>query len=168
MKKLLFFLITLTTLTNVSYASFPIADTLQTEEIKQYHYNLQKMGIDLTSCKCVSCRHGLTPLVSKPKEVPRKEDLNFDQEKIELNGSFYAFLSILSALGAIVFALLTLGSALQHNGNPFPFLLLTLASIGSTIFSAIQARKKGASWGKAVLGLGIVILGVLLIMVLIA
>jgi len=165
----------LITLTNVSYASFPIADTLkvkqdtiQTEEIKQYHYSLQKMGIDLTSCKCISCRHGLTPLVSKPKEVPRKEDLNFDQEKIEPNGSFYAFLSILSALGAIVFALLTLGSALQHNGNPFPFLLLTLASIGSTIFSAIQARKKGASWGKAVLGLGIVILGVLLIMVLIA
>ena len=175
MKKLLLLLITLITLTNVSYASFPIADTLkvkqdtiQTEEIKQYHYSLQKMGIDLTSCKCISCRHGLTPLVSKPKEVPRKEDLNFDQEKIEPNGSFYAFLSILSALGAIVFALLTLGSALQHNGSLFPFLLLTLASIGSTIFSAIQARKKGASWGKAVLGLGIVILGVLLIMVLIA
>jgi len=166
----------LTAFTSASYASFPIIadtlettiDTLQTEEIKQYHYSLQKMGIDLTSCKCVSCRHGLTPLVSKPKEVPRKEDLNFDQEKIEPNGSFYAFLSILSALGAIVFALLTLGSALQHNGNPFPFLLLTLASIGSTIFSAIQARKKGASWGKAVLGLGIIILGVLLIMVLIA
>jgi hypothetical protein len=36
---------------NVSYASFPIADTLkvkkdimQTEEIKQYHYSLQKNG----------------------------------------------------------------------------------------------------------------------------
>ena len=39
---------------NVSYASFPISDTLelqqdilQTEEIKQYHYSLQQMGIDL-------------------------------------------------------------------------------------------------------------------------
>ena len=75
---------------------------------------------------------------------------------------------MLSALAAIVFTFLTIGSGMMHNGNPFPFLLLTLASIGSTIFSAIQVRKKGASWGKAVLGLGIVILGVLLIMVLIA
>ena len=73
MKKLIFLLITLTILTNVSFASFPIIadalemtiDTLQTEEIKQYHYNLQKMGIDLNSCKCESCRHGATPLVSK-------------------------------------------------------------------------------------------------------
>ena len=175
MKKLILLLITLTTLANVSYASFPVADTLkvkqdtiQTEEIKQYHYSLQKMGIDLNACRCESCRNGVVPLASKPKEVPRKEDLNLDQEKIEPNGSFYAFLSILSALGAFVFTLLTFGSALQHNGNPFPYLLLTLASIGSTIFSAIQARKKGASWGKAVLGLGIIILGVLLIMVLIA
>ena len=43
MKKLILLLITLTILTNVSYASFPVADTLkvnqdtiQTEEIKQY------------------------------------------------------------------------------------------------------------------------------------
>ena len=173
MKKLLLLLIALTTLTNVSYASFPIqvylqTDTLQTEEIKQYHYNLQKMGIDLKSCKCESCRNGVIPLVSKPKILSKKKEIEIQKEKTEPNGSFYAFLSILSALGAFVFTLLTFGSALQHNGNPFPYLLLTLASIGSTIFSAIQARKKGASWGKVVLGLGIIILGVLLIMVLIA
>jgi hypothetical protein len=173
-KRLIFFIIQLA-FTNVSYASFPISDTLevkqdiiQTEEIKQYHYSLQKMGVDLNSCKCVSCRGGIAPLVSKPKPLPIKTKNVKEFEEREPNGSFYAFLSILSALGAIVFTLLTLGSALQHNGNPFPFLLLTLASIGSTIFSTIQARKKGASWGKAVLGLGIVILGVLLIMVLIA
>lgn len=70
-KKLILLLITLTTFMNVSYASFPIADTLkitqdtlQTEEIKQYHYSLQKMGIDLSSCKCVSCRNGITPLTN--------------------------------------------------------------------------------------------------------
>ena len=159
----------------MSYASFPVADTLetkvdslQTEEIKQYHYSLQQMGIDLKSCKCESCRNGVTPLVSKPKILSKQKEIEIQKEKTEPNGSFYAFLSILSALVAFVFTLLTFGSALQHNGNPFPYLLLTLASIGSTIFSAIQARKKGASWGKAVLGLGIVILGLLLIMVLIA
>ena len=70
-KKLLFLLLTLTIFSNVSYASFPIADTLevkkdtiQTEEIKQYHYNLQKMGVDLNSCKCESCRIGIAPLTN--------------------------------------------------------------------------------------------------------
>jgi len=71
MKKILFLLIALTTFSNVSYASFPITDTLeikqdtlQTEEIKQYHYSLQKMGINLNSCKCVSCRNGIAPLTN--------------------------------------------------------------------------------------------------------
>ena len=56
MKRLILILITLTTFTNVSYASFPVADTLefkqdtvQTEEIKQYHQSLLKMGIDLNT-----------------------------------------------------------------------------------------------------------------------
>jgi hypothetical protein len=56
---------------NVSYASFPISDTLevqqdtiQTEEIKQYHYSLQQMGIDLNACKCESCRNGIAPLTN--------------------------------------------------------------------------------------------------------
>ena len=63
MKKLLFSFCTLIIFTNVSYASFPVSDTLkvkqdilQTEEIKQYHSNLIKMGIDLNDCKCESCR----------------------------------------------------------------------------------------------------------------
>jgi hypothetical protein len=70
-KKILLMLIILTTFTNVSYASFPIADTLeikqytlQTEEIKQYHSSLIKMGIDLNSCKCESCRNGIAPLTN--------------------------------------------------------------------------------------------------------
>ena len=63
MKRIILLLIILTTLTNVSYASFPVADTLkvkqdtlQTEEIKQYHSSLIKMGIDLNDCRCESCR----------------------------------------------------------------------------------------------------------------
>ena len=63
MKKLLFIFFTFTIFVNVSYASFPVSDTLkvkqdtlQTEEIKQYHSNLIKMGIDLNDCKCESCR----------------------------------------------------------------------------------------------------------------
>ena len=72
MKRILLLLIILTIFTNVSYASFPIADTLevqqdivQTEEIKQYHYSLQKIGIDLNSCKCESCRNGIDRSINK-------------------------------------------------------------------------------------------------------
>jgi hypothetical protein len=174
MKKLIFLLIILTTFMNVSYASFPISDTLkvkqdtlQTEEVKQYHYSLQKMGIDLKSCKCKSCRNGISPLVSKPKPLPIKvkntkevEDIT-EVEKREPNGNWYALLSILSALGAIIFAFLTLGSGMMHNADPSivtTYLLLTLLSIGGAVFSAIQAKKKGASWSKALLGVGIVVL----------
>ena len=63
LKNLLFIFFTLITLANVSYASFPVADTLkvkqdilQTEEIKKYHSNLIKMGIELNDCRCESCR----------------------------------------------------------------------------------------------------------------
>ena len=71
MKKLILLFIALTTFTNMGYASFPIADTLeikqytlQTEEIKEYHSSLIKMGIDLNSCKCESCRNGIAPLTN--------------------------------------------------------------------------------------------------------
>jgi hypothetical protein len=71
MKKLILILITLTTFMNVSYASFPVSDTLQvkqetlqTEEIKAYHQSLLQMGIDLNSCKCESCRNGIDPLTN--------------------------------------------------------------------------------------------------------
>ena len=69
MKKLLFLLTTLIGFTNVSYASFPVTDTLtlnqnifQPDEIKKYHDHLIQMGIDLNSCKCESCRDGIAPL----------------------------------------------------------------------------------------------------------
>ena len=71
MKKLILLFIALTTFTNVSYASFPITDTLevkqdtlQTEEIKKYHDHLIKMGFDLNTCKCESCRNGIAPLTN--------------------------------------------------------------------------------------------------------
>ena len=72
LKKIILLLITLTTFSNVSFSSFPIIvdtlemtiDTLQTEEIKQYHDHLIDMGIDLKSCKCKSCRIGIAPLTN--------------------------------------------------------------------------------------------------------
>ena len=167
MKKLALLLMTLITLISLSYATFPITDTLQTEEIKQYHYSLQKMGVDLNSCKCESCRNGIAPLFSIPKPLPNKvkhtnEVNNITKvEKREPNGNWYALLSILFALGAIIFAFLTLGSGMMHNANPsivITFLLLTLLSIIGSFFSAIQAKRRGARWIKALLGVGLVVL----------
>ena len=63
MGKLILILIMLTTFNNVSYASFPIADTLeikqetvQTETVEQYHLRMQKMGFDLEDCRCEDCK----------------------------------------------------------------------------------------------------------------
>lgn len=71
MKKLLLLFISQITLTNVSHASFPIIETRldtpivdaisNTESIDSYHLRMQKMGIDLSSCKCQSCRKGIVP-----------------------------------------------------------------------------------------------------------
>lgn len=80
MKKKVLILITLTLNISIIYASFPnecnlVIDTLQTEQIKQYHYNLQLMDINLESCKCISCRNGIAPLLSKPNILDKKKKL---------------------------------------------------------------------------------------------
>ena len=178
MKRILLRIIILITFTNVSYASFPVADTLetkvdslQTEEIKQYHYSLQKMGVDLKYCKCGSCRNGIAPLVSKPKPLPIKTKNFKETKKRGSNGNSYVFLSVISALGSIfLFFLSLVSSALPPYSDNLPtiYLLLTLLSIGLTIFSAIQARKKGANWGKVFLGVGVAVLAILLILILVA
>lgn len=69
MKKIILVLISLITLSNVSYASFPIIETRldtpivdtisSTESIDAYHLRMQEMGFDLSSCKCESCRAGI-------------------------------------------------------------------------------------------------------------
>ena len=65
MKKIILLVITLTTLTSVSFASFPVMeDTLETKtdtlkekkDLEQYHLRLQKQGFDISNCMCVDCR----------------------------------------------------------------------------------------------------------------
>jgi len=53
----------LTTFMNVSYASFPITDTLEikldtvkTETVAEYHLRMQKMGFDIQDCRCEDCK----------------------------------------------------------------------------------------------------------------
>ena len=83
-KKLILLFIALTTFTNVSYASFPITDTLQIkqdtllkETVALYHLRMQKMGFDIDDCRCDDCKifKGInTPL--KNGEVRRKQKTN--------------------------------------------------------------------------------------------
>ena len=107
MKIIILLLITLSTFTIESYASFPITDvleikqdTLQTEEIKQYHSSLIKMGIDLNSCKCESCRNGIVPLVSNSKQ-------NKDNRQELENNKFNRWIPLI-VLGTILLILIIL------------------------------------------------------------
>jgi len=53
----------LTTFMNVSYASFPITDTLEikqdtikVETVAEYHLRMQKMGFYIDDCRCDDCK----------------------------------------------------------------------------------------------------------------
>jgi len=112
MKKLILLLISLSTFFSESYASFPIIadtlettiDTLQTEEIKQYHDHLIDMGIDLNSCKCESCRIGIAPLTNN-REV--NKPLNQFQR-------IWLPIIIIIAILAVIFVLLILRYVDKH------------------------------------------------------
>ena len=63
MKNLILLLIIITSFTSVSYASFPITDTLEikqdtvyTETVAEYHLRMQKMGFDIEDCRCDDCK----------------------------------------------------------------------------------------------------------------
>ena len=76
MRKLILLIISVISLTNVSYASFPVSDTLkvkkdtiQTETVEQYHLRIQKMGFDIEDCSCKTCNQGLEPKVRTEKDI---------------------------------------------------------------------------------------------------
>ena len=85
MKKIILLFIALTTFTNVSYASFPITDTLeviqdtvQTETVEQYHVRMQKMGFDIENCRCDDCKKfkGINNAM-KNGETKQKQKTNY-------------------------------------------------------------------------------------------
>ena len=100
MKKLVLLSITLISLTNMSYASFPIVENFEVKEIQM-----------------------------------------LDDEPLKY-GSLFAVLSVLLSLLSLIFIFLFIGSGMMHNGNPFPYLLLSIVSIISTILSGIEAKRR--------------------------
>ena len=84
MKIIILTLITLATLTNVIYASFPTTgtlqiskDTLQSETIEKYHIRMQRMGFDIENCRCDDCKKfkGINPLIKDDVRQNQKADI---------------------------------------------------------------------------------------------
>ena len=87
MKKLIFLLIMIITLTNVSFASFPVTkdicniyDTIKPDTNKivikettaEFHSRLEKEGFDIDNCMCEDCRRFKNSDI-KERERRRKE-----------------------------------------------------------------------------------------------
>ena len=86
MKKIILLLITLRTLINVSYASFPIPvqpvisiDTIIPDTNKivvkeitsEYHSRMQKEGFDIDNCMCIDCRNNPSKSSKEVKVNPK-------------------------------------------------------------------------------------------------
>jgi len=97
MKKILLFLI-LTTLTNISYASFPSIDTLtshqdtvKSETTLEYHQRMKAMGFNIANCLCTDCQKFKGEAISiKKTSSPAKKITT-----TLLNIGFFLLISIL-------------------------------------------------------------------------
>jgi hypothetical protein len=131
------------------------------------------MGVDLRSCKCISCRNGIDPIVVKPKPLPMvikpkilliESENVIRKEKRRPSGILYVFLSVFSAIGALFFGLLSLGNGFSANGSYSSVLLffgLSVISVIGSVILAVKAKKQGVKWGVAMLGVGVAVLAVL-------
>ena len=79
------------------------------------------------------------------------------------SGNLYAILSVVFSLFSLLFIFLFIGNGIAQNGNPFPFLILSLFSILATIFFGIKAKTKGLKANKSYIGIITILLSILLI-----
>ena len=85
-----------------------------------------------------------------------------DEETVKY-GSLFAVLSVLFALLSLGLVFLFIGSGMSHNGNPFPYLILSIISIVFTILSALESKRRGLSRLKSLIGTSILVISLLLI-----
>ena len=117
MKKLLLLLITITTFTNISYASFPVADTLkvkqntvQTETVEQYHLRMQKMGFDIEDCRCNDCKK------FKGINNVKKKEIKFNSKTLFKTIGIWALILVAALVFLLLYAIWNAFSSL--GGGP--------------------------------------------------
>ena len=101
-------LITLIIFNNVSYASFPLSDTLQikkdvvqTETVEEYHVRMQKLGFDLSICNCESCRANI------PVNIPIADDIiNRDTSEWHATKWYASWWMITISIGIVIMLIL--------------------------------------------------------------
>jgi flagellar basal body-associated protein FliL len=105
MKKIVLLIVAFIAFANVSYASFPITDTLeikqetvQAETVEQYHLRMQKMGFDIQDCRCDDCK--------KFKGINNAEQNGETREKKKTNyKSLFVTMGVWLVVAAVVFAI---------------------------------------------------------------
>ena len=106
-----------------------------------------------------------TTLSIKLENIITEDNIaNIIDDKIVVGGGIYVLLSVFSAIGSLFFGLLSLGHALSQNGSGsavLPLFFLSMLSVVGSVILAVKAKKKGVSWGVAILGIVISVLAVL-------
>lgn len=147
MKKIILLVITLTTLANVSFASFPvIEDTLKTKvdtltekkDIEQYHLRLEKQGFDISNCMCVDCRQF--------KDITKNSNKNSDSEGNTLSPLQSAKINMLFLGSAMLIGLVTISIYIDWSDVPpviFPIILtIFLVFYLRIIFKKMKKKSK--------------------------
>jgi hypothetical protein len=131
-KTIILLLITLTTFTNFSYASFPI-DTNRTDTSKvivketteQYHLRMEKQGFDISNCMCIDCRK------FKGSSFNTESNLSPNQ-KAHVNIAFLA--------AAMIIGFITLAIYVDFSNFP-PIIIPIILTIGIFIYVNILINK---------------------------
>ena len=144
MKKIIFLLITLITLTNLSYASFPISNELMInqnvvnkESLDDYHLELQKTRFDVQPCECKG-------YISKENNLKN----NTSSAKLYLTSGILFVLSLITFAISMIDTIECINRPETCNQSGVPFLASSLVLFWSSILCfimGIKANKKNNS-----------------------
>jgi hypothetical protein len=144
MKKIIFLLITLITLTNLSYASFPISNELMInqnvvnkESLDDYHLELQKTRFDVQPFECKG-------YISKENNLKN----NTSSAKLYLTSGILFVLSLITFAISMIDTIECINRPETCNQSGVPFLASSLVLFWSSILCfimGIKANKKNNS-----------------------
>ena len=145
LKNIIFIFILSLAFTSISYASFPISDTLgvkqdtiNKESIEAYHLRMQKMGFDLEDCKCESCQ-----IIKNDSDSNKKLTIykSSSSKQMYRTAIILFGISIITFAGSIIHLINCIDDSSKCDGSGMPYLYLSMI-FG---FSSIIALIKGIS-----------------------